>query len=599
MFRTERFRDREFQLDLALHPKKMEALWKSHVRSSLRSQSIKDLHDDYDFQLNLKNRIKSIRTSVLQGSFQPSRPIRMRSEKRMGMSRHIVLLNPDDALVLESIADFIFPIIKKAQPTSNAYFSRNHSMPNGPADLDDNFGYPWWILWPQFQDQILKFSKNRKTIVTTDVANYYDNIDFQKLRNFLASLGEISEVLLDFIFYLFERFVWRPDYLPFPGKGLPQINLDAPRLVAHAFLFEIDVYIDGKSKGDFVRWLDDIDFGCEDKIEAQKMLRSIDELLLSRGLHLNSSKTKILTQKQAFEYFQLAQNRYLTILQKRIKRRIDGKKDIIEENKKLRKRFRKFLQKDKIGHWNKVLKRFFTVAGTCDDSFLEKYVSDLLTSQPALRPAIFRYYQKIGWSSSRERQIVDFLVTSLDDDGFFGAIEVLLNWIPEQTPKYILRMRALAEKIASEKPIEFLAALWLMAKFGSGEHIDKLINQYIHVWRANDWLARQVVSLWPRMKSTPTRNTVKNVIVSFGLTRAKAVLDNYELIGSHKNIIKRKVRPYIRALMRDSLFPVHKCLISLAVLNGSVEPSMKNLIKKDLLKIVKDPIYRYLSTLCF
>lgn len=593
MFKTERSKDRAAQLELALHPKRMDALWKSHVRSSLRSQSIKDLHDYYDFQINLKNRIKAIRTSVLQGSFQPSRPIRIRSEKRMGMSRHLVLMNPEDALVFETLADFLLPFINKSQPTSCSFFSRNHSQPKGPADIDENFGYPWWILWPQFQNKILKFSKDRKIIVTTDVATYYDNIDFLKLRNFLSSLGKISEVLLDFLFFLFERYVWRPDYLPFPGKGLPQINLDAPRLMAHAFLFEIDSYINRETKGDFVRWLDDIDFGCDSMIDAKKMLRNIDELLLSRGLHLNSSKTVILTQKEAFKHFQLAENKYLTILQERIVRRIKNKEDLTMERKKLKKRFYKFYKKERIGQWSKVLKRFFTIAGICDDWFLEKYTPDLLSSYSSLRPSVFRYYKSIGWSPSREKTIISYLEKCLDDDSYFGAIDVLISWIPDTTPRYIIRMRNLANQVASDKPAKFLAALWLQAKFGKEEDIDKLINKYIHIWRGNDWLARQVVALLPRMKSIPTQKTVRNVIVAFGLTAAKSVLDNYELIANHKSTIKRKVRPYIRVPMGGGIYPLHKYLISLSILKGSVDNSTKKLIKRDLLNVVNDPIYRY------
>jgi hypothetical protein len=40
-------------------------------------------------------------------------------------------------------------------------------------------------------------------------------------------MGEIAESLLDFFFYMLDEFVWRPDYLPSSGVGLPQINFDA------------------------------------------------------------------------------------------------------------------------------------------------------------------------------------------------------------------------------------------------------------------------------------------------------------------------------------------------------------------------------------
>jgi hypothetical protein len=73
-------------------------------------------------------------------------------------------------------------------------------------------------------------------IVVTDIANYFDCIPLASLRNTLASCGKFSENLLNFLFYLLEAFSWRPYYMPHSGVGLPQINFDAPRLLAHAYL---------------------------------------------------------------------------------------------------------------------------------------------------------------------------------------------------------------------------------------------------------------------------------------------------------------------------------------------------------------------------
>ncbi len=188
MLKTARFRVREDQLDKALHPQRMISLWKNHIRSVLRDQPVKDLHDYYDFHIHLNNRVQAIRSSIFQGTYQPLRPIRVRSEKKHGITRQLVILNPDDALVFETIGDYLIPIIEKNQPSPKAYFSRNRKQPKSPEDVDENFGYPWWILWPQFQKQILEFSQRHKYTIVTDVANYYDSIDFGQLRNYLSSL---------------------------------------------------------------------------------------------------------------------------------------------------------------------------------------------------------------------------------------------------------------------------------------------------------------------------------------------------------------------------------------------------------------------------
>jgi len=60
MLKAARFGIREDELDKALHPQSMAALWKKHIRSVLRDQPVKDLHDYYDFHINLNYRIIAI-----------------------------------------------------------------------------------------------------------------------------------------------------------------------------------------------------------------------------------------------------------------------------------------------------------------------------------------------------------------------------------------------------------------------------------------------------------------------------------------------------------------------------------------------------------
>ena len=90
----------------------------------------------------------------------------------------------------------------------------------------------------------------------------------------------------------------QPDYSPRVEIGLPQINLDAPRLLAHCFLYELDAFLDNHSDRDFVRYMDDIDVGVDSVVEARKTLQSIDLVLQTKQVRLNSGKTKILTQAE-------------------------------------------------------------------------------------------------------------------------------------------------------------------------------------------------------------------------------------------------------------------------------------------------------------
>ncbi|NJN32347.1 MAG: RNA-directed DNA polymerase, partial [Synechococcales cyanobacterium RM1_1_8] len=442
MLNTDRFREREDQLAQALEVNAVEALWQRYVRNNLRKQPIKDLHDYYDFHLNRRERISITVTSILNGVYQPRQALRLRSEKQNGIARQLVILCPEDALILEALCEHLSSTIRECQPSQNAFYSRNLPQPRSIRDIDETFGYAWWELWPEFQDRILNFAQNHAFLAITDVANYYDSIDFVQLRNYIASLGHFSEVYLDFLFFTIERFVWRPDYLPYPGRGLPQIQLDAPRLLAHAFLFEIDRCLVQNTNDQFVRWMDDVDFGCDSKEQAKSILQNIDDLLLSRGLHLNSSKTKILSGEEACNHFQLSENRFLNVFSNRLTRLLETNRfSRIQERKRLRRKFRAFISKDLAGQWGKVVKRYFTLFGKLEDPYLEGLSIEYLHEIPSLRSNIFKYFIQIGWTETREQILIEFIQETVDDDSFFGAIDVLLAWVPISTVKYTIRMR--------------------------------------------------------------------------------------------------------------------------------------------------------------
>jgi len=123
-------------------------------------------------------------------------------------------------------------------------------------------------------------------LVTTDLTNYFDNIGLRELRHVISAIVKTKEVHLDLLFCLIEGLCWNPDYLPTTHKGLPTINIEAPRLLAHALLFEVDYVLKKRTKDSFVRWMDDINFGVSNLRSAKVILGEISDVLKSRGLAL-------------------------------------------------------------------------------------------------------------------------------------------------------------------------------------------------------------------------------------------------------------------------------------------------------------------------
>ena len=164
-----------------------------------------------------------------------------------------MLPTPTDALILQTIVENLAPALLKSSPTKQAYYSRDKHSLKLPHEIKIANDYSWLARWKKFQKDILKFAKDYPYLVVTDLTNYYDNIGLRELRHVISSRVKTHETVLDLLFYIVEELSWHPDYLPTSLKGLPTINLEAFRLLAHVLLFEIDEVLKERTKNSFVR----------------------------------------------------------------------------------------------------------------------------------------------------------------------------------------------------------------------------------------------------------------------------------------------------------------------------------------------------------
>lgn len=104
----------------------------------------------------------------------------------------------------------------------------------------------------------LAMSSGHNYVCVTDIAKYFDNIDYSHLRNIISELHSTGEVILDILFLVLDKISWRPDYLPPSNRSLPQVNFDAPRLLSHVYLYKVDSFLKITNNNCFVRWVDDI-----------------------------------------------------------------------------------------------------------------------------------------------------------------------------------------------------------------------------------------------------------------------------------------------------------------------------------------------------
>ena len=433
---TERFFvQRKKQLEEVFNEPSLVKIWRQIVKKQMRSLDILDLHDYYDFNYRVEERAKHIVKSILSGRYKAHPPLIFKVEKKLGICRHLMLPNPSDALVLQAVVESISVAINDSKPTEKAYYYRDKHNMKFPHEISEPGEYPlhWRKQWKKFQKEILKFSNEYKYLVVTDLTNYFDNIGLRELRHIISSKIHTHEVVLDFLFNLIEQLSWNPDYLPTSLKGLPTINLEAPRLLAHALLFELDEILDAKTDGSFVRWMDDINFGVDSVDNACEILGAMNDVLKSRGLALNLGKTTYYTVAEAERHFLVEENKYIDdfeILDK-------SDKNYSLKTKELKRKFKSHLTKTHLQNWAKVTKRFFTTAAKLKSRVLLNDAIRLFKRNPAIRGHITYYIKSLGYNDYTSKAVMKILLEAkiYDDVTLFHVSRLITDWRIDLTPK--------------------------------------------------------------------------------------------------------------------------------------------------------------------
>lgn len=212
-----------------------------------------------------------------------------------------------------------------------------------------------------------------------------------------------------------------PDYLPSLLKGLPTINLEAPRLLAHSLLFEIDEILNERTSGCFVRWMDDINFGVDSFEEACETLGVVNDVLKSRGLCLNLGKTNIYTAEQVERHFLVKENKYLDSVKLK---NFESQEEYDSIVFTLYESFTAHKQDTKLRNWNKVTKRFLTTLGKLKSDILVDEAKELFLNHPEIRNSVSYYLSLLGFSNKTSSITLEILDrTKVYDDVPFSILQ--------------------------------------------------------------------------------------------------------------------------------------------------------------------------------
>ncbi|MGD6992751.1 RNA-directed DNA polymerase [Sutcliffiella horikoshii] len=568
-------------------------MWRNIVRNQLRSLDLKDLYDHYDFNYNIEDRAETIRFEILSGNYKVSQPMIYRIEKKYGVCRHLVIPQPADALIFQVLVEKISSEILSNQPSPNAFYSRDKHTKKKPHSSDD-YNFNWRTQWKKLQKKIYKFNEEKELIVVTDLSNYYDSIDINELRKVFTSYSKINEVVIDLVFRIIEEISWKPDYLPYAERGLPTTNLEGIRLLAHSFLFEIDEVIKKNTNNSFTRWMDDITIGVNSKKHGIELLSVVSDMLKSRGLSLNLSKTNIYNEKEAYYHFQIEANRYIDSIEKT--RKTDSNYQLI--CKELDKRFRNHFKDSSPKYWDKISKRYITLYSKLNHMSLLRKLPELYIEYPALRENLIYYLKNIGYSKKTGDSVLKILnnIDIFDDKSLYQLCSLVTEWeipINKYSRSFLNEFESYLTIFSNKRgnSSDFYCILWFKVKYNTPEDLLKFIIKYKNKWQTDAFLRRQITAMLSRLLIFD-KKTVEGILqnqITSGVPNT-VTLATQILTFSNLDNLDKKLDFYLFPQKRQKVYPLSKFLVLCSILNSNKIRNSEEITTK-IKRSVKDPYY--------
>lgn len=501
-----KFRFLEKELGEVFSKKLLAEEWKSRVKQQIRKQQIFDPIEYRDYSENISRLIEDVRRDILSGTYSVRLAKRYLEEKSRGLCRQMTLVHPRDLLVLERLSRAVYFSLKASAPSKSAFFEPDDGrFVKGFMRAD--FQYGSYASWRRFQKAIFGFANENKFIVVTDVANFYDFISFQHLRNIISSWVGTREAVLDLLIFVLNRLTWTPDFMPLTQVGMPQIETTASRVLANAMLFEIDQVCEASAVSNYARFMDDIDVGVETIAQAKRIVRDVDLTLQSRQLRLNSAKTKILSQKDAYRHFCILENNYLYRSEAIIAQ--SGRKRLI--GRKLIRKYETWLQRAGVGepgpqslfregNGSKVHKYVLKLIYECDFRVPEADLIWLIKNDPGMRSTALRYLAASRRNNSNLGDIVALVEAELfvDDASYVDIAGYLLHARFRRTARCEELIGKFVDISARQGDIGLHAAIFVASRFLSTAGLLGLLKQYVGRISSDFWLARAAAGVLPR-----------------------------------------------------------------------------------------------------
>jgi hypothetical protein len=385
------------------------SLWQAwkEVRKTLPKSSRRDVIDYLEYDINPERWISQLLSDIGRGAYEPARPIRFELAKTKGFNRRMTLPAIPDLVLFRAVVDYLFSRVRRREH-KHVYFLQDalaeatklasaqaqqvmNELLSPYAPMSQRRFYAW-LRFDQYR-KLLILDRIYPYIVITDIANFFDSVLYSRVATSLHGLSAPPEIV-GLLFFLLERLSIREAYSESPRIGLPVDEFDCSRKLAHMILFpHDDRMVDLVGADAYVRWMDDQNLGAKSKAEGLSILAEADRSLRRLHLTANSSKSRILTLKEARRHFHLDINGRLD--------QLDGLPCETTAHKRQRRReiqrlWRYARQFENVGEWAKILKRLYRLAGRAESGiFRRRAIKDILGS-PDLIVRVSDYMRATG-----------------------------------------------------------------------------------------------------------------------------------------------------------------------------------------------------------
>ena len=308
------------------------------------------------------------------------------------------------------------------------------------------------------------------------------------------------------LIYVLSDLLWQPDYTPRIEVGLPQINLDAPRLLAHCFLYELDSFLASDPNRDFVRYMDDIDIGVDTIVDAKTVLRSVDLVLQTKQVRLNSGKTVILTRGEAIKHFRVLENARLDAVRASVAYRLEKGLSLDRQRRVIELRLSRGIKRRAFdtGNGEKILKRWLGLAAQTNAPVKPEILEQLIRLRPSVRENVYGLIRSRPLTPSLASVLARSASSGLLVDD--AAMVEMSNHLVETLSKTKNCQASIQQVIDSNDQNQYYglySKLWLQSKYASTtELLGTLINTE-RLWVPHERLGRLAASFLPLFENSP------------------------------------------------------------------------------------------------